>query len=81
MFSKLLRVRPIGTHDDDGNGGQTYHRFSIVGSGDDDLREVVFRLVRDGGWLLRELHQETTTLEDVFVEVVSGGASSPGGDV
>lgn len=61
--------------------GQTYHRFSIVGSGDDDLREVVFRLVRDGGWLLRELHQETTTLEDVFVEVVSGGASSPGGDV
>ena len=61
--------------------GQTYHRFSIVGSGDDDLREVVFRLVRDGGWLLRELRQETTTLEDVFVEVVSGGASSPGGDV
>lgn len=58
--------------------GDMYHRFSILGSGDDDLGAAVFRLVRDGGWLLRELRQETTTLEDVFVEVVGRGAGSPG---
>jgi len=59
--------------------GDVYHRFSIVGAGEDDSREVVFRLVRDGGWLLRELRQETTTLEDVFVEVVGGAVGSPEG--
>ncbi len=53
-------------------GGDVYHRFTVDAAGGEDLREVVFRAVRDGGWALRELRRETVSLEDAFVEIVGG---------
>ena len=34
-----------------------------------DVREEIFRLAANRGWMVRELTQRRATLEDVFVEL------------
>ncbi|MBI4605777.1 MAG: ATP-binding cassette domain-containing protein [Planctomycetes bacterium] len=59
--------------------GDTYHRFTLEPAGGEDLRETVFKVVRDGGWLLRELRRESVSLEDAFVDIIGGASGrSPG---
>ena len=41
-------------------------RYEMTVSGDDDLRPQVFNLAKKQGWTLWELHEESSTLEDVF---------------
>ena len=36
-----------------------------------DAREAIFRLAVDQGWAIRELHEERTNLEDVFVAITA----------
>lgn len=49
-----------------------YHRYTLDSGRGEDLREVVFRAVAQGGWLVRELRRESRSLEDTFVEIVGG---------
>ena len=44
---------------------------------DADLREEVFRLAVERGWVLRELSRETVSLEDVFVRLTHRDAAVP----
>jgi ABC-2 type transport system ATP-binding protein len=53
----------------EGNGGG---RFVIESAGGRDLREAVFTLARDKGWILLELRREAVRLEDVFRELTTG---------
>lgn len=50
--------------------GPEYHRFRVESRSGEDLREMVFTTIRDGGWLLRELRREPLSLEEVFVGIV-----------
>ena len=47
-------------------------RFTVVAS--DDIRQNIFLLAKDRGWMLSELHQEAGNLEDLFREL-TGAAS------
>jgi hypothetical protein len=49
--------------------GDGYVRCVLEGAGGQDLREEVFRTVRERGWTLRELTQRRQSLEDVFLRV------------
>ncbi|HEB12823.1 MAG TPA: ATP-binding cassette domain-containing protein [Actinobacteria bacterium] len=48
------------------------HRFSIVCDSDCELRPQIFRLAQDNDWVLWELFQEETSLEDVFRNLTIG---------
>ena len=52
-----------------------YHEYSLEVAGDEDLRPLVFELVRERNWKLRELKSEEMSLEDAFVSLV--GAALP----
>ena len=54
--------------------GRNYHAFSIQGGGKADIREHVFGLVERENWKLRHLQREDLSLEEVFLDVVGGGA-------
>ncbi len=41
----------------------------VVAGMDRDLRPELFGLARDRGWILYELHQEASSLEDLFLQV------------
>ena len=56
----VVEVNPLG----DG-----FVRCVLEVAGGRDLREEVFRAVRDRGWRLRELTQRRQSLEDVFLRV------------
>ncbi|HXB26039.1 MAG TPA: ATP-binding cassette domain-containing protein [Gemmatimonadaceae bacterium] len=47
-------------------------RFTVVAS--DDIRQNIFLLAKDRGWMLYELHHEAGNLEDLFREL-TGAAS------
>jgi ABC-2 type transport system ATP-binding protein len=42
-----------------------------------DIEEKLFRMCVDGGWVLRSLHRETPSMEDVFIEL-TGRDQEPG---
>ncbi len=48
--------------------------FAVAASGDSDLRPSLFRLARERGWPLIELHREVPTLEQVFIRLTQGTA-------
>jgi ABC-2 type transport system ATP-binding protein len=61
------RVERVAVEEAPGDGYRRY-RLDVVSG--EDLRESIYRAVRDGGWLLRELRREELPLEDVFVSLV-----------
>ena len=54
-------------NDDQQAGG--WSLFTLRVESGTDIREGLGELARENGWPLRELHRETATLEDVFVEM------------
>ena len=57
-----------------------WHRLTIDGDDERDVRPDVYRAVSAGGWVLRELRIEKRNLEDAFVAATSGEkqAQKPG---
>ncbi len=49
-----------------------WHRFSLVTSPGQDVRESIFRTAADQGWALRELTRSRASLEDVFARITLG---------
>ena len=47
-------------------------RYVVSVSGDDDIRPDIFRLAKKRDWVLWELHEERTRLEDVFHTLTTG---------
>lgn len=54
---KLVKTRP---------SDESAHHFELHGDQGGDLREDIFRLCVEKGWLLLELRRDAQTLEDVF---------------
>ena len=50
-------------------------RVQIDASGDDELRPEIFRVARDQGWTLWELHKERASLEQLFRSLTAEAAS------
>jgi len=51
-------------------GGRGENRFFVSAEGDPKhLAEHVFTLARDKGWMLYELHQEKSGIEEIFREL------------
>lgn len=48
---------------------------SVMAPVDREIRPDIFSLVRDRGWVLYELHEEHTSLENVFRELTTGGVA------
>lgn len=46
-------------------------RYALKGKEGDDIRESLFNLVKDRGWVLLELYREKVTLEEVFLELTT----------
>lgn len=40
-----------------------------------DIREDIFKLIRDKGWSLQELARESNTLENIFRDLTAGGSN------
>src|ERR1700744_929704 len=50
-------------------GEGEFFRCALTPRGGQDLRPVIFALVRENGWLLRELTRSRYSLEDIYVQV------------
>ena len=64
--------------EEDGAGGDTAGQagcFVVELAGGYDLREAVFTMARDRGWILLEMRRESVRLEDVFRQLTTEGAS------
>lgn len=61
----VQRVRELPTDD-------KAHAFELSGALGGDLREAIFQLVVQKGWLLLEMRRESQTLEDVFKALTRG---------
>jgi len=57
-------IRAVGTFD-----GR--ERFTLSVSGDSDIRPEVFNLAKARDWVVWELHQEVTRLQDLFHQLTS----------
>lgn len=55
-----------------------YHRCALTPREGFDLRPLVFELVRQRGWLLRELTRSRHSLEDIYVRVTRQGEEEEG---
>jgi len=53
-------------------GEEVYCLCKLSPSGQADLRPILFELVKERGWALRELTRERRTLEDIFVKATLG---------
>src|SRR5690349_111333 len=60
---------PEIAHYDVAPGEGDYYRCSLTPMNGLDLRPVVFSLVRDHGWVLRELTRNRHSLEDIYLQV------------
>jgi ABC-2 type transport system ATP-binding protein len=60
---------PEIAHYDVAPGEGEYYRCALTPMNGLDLRPVIFSLVRDRGWSLRELTRNRHTLEDIYVQV------------
>jgi ABC-2 type transport system ATP-binding protein len=54
-------------------------RWRLDGDGSADLREPVFRLAVERGWVLLELAEEKVSLEDIFVRLTTQDAATGDG--
>jgi ABC-2 type transport system ATP-binding protein len=50
-------------------GQGEYFRCALIPENGMDLRPIIFSLVRDRGWALRELTRHGSTLEDIYVQI------------
>jgi ABC-2 type transport system ATP-binding protein len=46
-----------------------YHRCALTAAGGQDLRPLIFSLVRERGWKLRELSRLRHSLEDIYIRL------------
>ena len=46
-----------------------YHRCALTAAGGQDLRPLIFTLVRERGWKLRELSRVRHSLEDIYIRL------------
>jgi ABC-2 type transport system ATP-binding protein len=46
-----------------------YHRCALTAVGGQDLRPMIFALVRERGWKLRELSRLRHSLEDIYIRL------------
>ncbi len=53
-----------------------WHRFRVASSGQEDLREGIYRTAVENGWPLRELTRSRASLEDVFHRITLGAEGS-----
>jgi len=60
---------PEIAHFDVSPGQGDYFRCALMPENGMDLRPIVFSLVRERGWALRELTRHGSTLEDVYVQI------------
>src|SRR3954469_8297433 len=60
---------PQVAHFDVSPGQGDYFRCALTRENGMDLRPIIFALVRDRGWTLRELTRHGYTLEDIYVQV------------
>ena len=67
-LKRLARVRDVEvTPASDGRVGLT-----LTADAQPDVRPDIFRLARERDWVLYELHQEASSLEDLFRELTAG---------
>ncbi|MFT4551287.1 MAG: ABC-2 type transport system ATP-binding protein, partial [Verrucomicrobiales bacterium] len=66
-------VRKVINEDQAGDG---YSLFTIRVESGTDIREDLGKLAQESNWALRELHRETATLEDVFVDLTQNEHSA-----
>lgn len=66
-LEKLSGAARVATAEGDGAG-----RFVVETAGGRDIREAVFTLAKERGWVLLELRREAVKLEDVFRELTAG---------
>ncbi|MCO6400052.1 MAG: ATP-binding cassette domain-containing protein [Verrucomicrobia bacterium] len=57
-------------------GADAWTRFTLRANREQDVRAALFETIATNGWVLRELHQEAATLEDIFVSLTQ--ADKPG---
>ncbi len=57
----------------DGTAATEWHQLTVECPLDADLRPEIWRVARDAGWTLRELHLDNPTLEDIFLRATLGG--------
>lgn len=63
---------PEVEHFDVSPGEGQYFRCALTPRNGQDLRPRIFDLVRERGWLLRELTRNRHSLEDIYVQVTEG---------
>jgi len=51
--------------------GEGVFQLRVDASAEPELREKIFAAAVDGGWVLRELKMDATSLEDVFVKITT----------
>ena len=73
LLEKVPGVRKVIHEEDAGDG---WSRFTLRVESGSDIREELNRLAQERKWAVRELHRETATLEDVFVEMTQNEHSA-----
>jgi gliding motility-associated transport system ATP-binding protein len=53
-----------------------WNRLRVDANGANDIREEVFSLVKQKGWLLREMRREVASLEEFFIKVTAAQSAS-----
>ncbi len=73
-LSEIERVEKITSQDIDSN--RTSHSFRVWPKKGKDPREAIFQMVKSNNWTLLELHRESVSLEEVFLEIVGKGQTA-----
>jgi ABC-2 type transport system ATP-binding protein len=68
-LSQVSGVKEVRVLDGDGDG---FVRFEVMTEVGKDLSEELFRVVVENHWSLKELRQETASLEEVFLHLTTG---------
>ena len=63
---KIKGVGAVEVHKDD-----EWNRLTIDANGTADIREEVFKMTSQKGWVLREMRREVASLEDFFVKITA----------
>ena len=72
VLKGLAGVRDVQVDPERSNGRIA---LTLTADAQPDLRPEIFRLARERDWVLYELHQEASSLEDLFRELTAGGAA------
>ena len=71
-FSSVTDIQDMKMQRQDG-----YVCIKIQTDSQNDIREEIFKIVVQHGWVLRELRLSKTSLEDVFIQITKSTKSSP----